>query len=262
MTSIRRARDHPPARAHDHGCRRRRFRCGEPARVSGDRPRPGGRHQDRAPHAAHWVPGAARRIRHDGRQHGRGRSQRRRRARSSGRADHRGQRQPRRRDPEGAEADRGGQGGLPDRRDQLRLGARDRRASRTARRSSISIPAPTPMRCAAATATAYMFHVEGCNTMYTKTIGLWQQRQGLIDGAKWYFLTADYAFGHDLYRVSSKFLRGERRDHPRQRHGADQHPRLQRLHPEDPSGGPGLRLPQPRGRRPDHLPQAVQRVRA
>jgi branched-chain amino acid transport system substrate-binding protein len=52
----------------------------------------------------------------------------------------------------------------------------------------------------------FMFHVEGCNTMYTKTIGLWQQRQGLIDGAKWYFLTADYAFGHDLYRVSSRFL--------------------------------------------------------
>jgi branched-chain amino acid transport system substrate-binding protein len=52
----------------------------------------------------------------------------------------------------------------------------------------------------------YMFHVEGCNTMYTKTIGIWQQRQGLIKGAKWYFLTADYAFGHDLYRVSSRFL--------------------------------------------------------
>ena len=52
----------------------------------------------------------------------------------------------------------------------------------------------------------HMFHVEGCNTMYTKTIGLWQQSQGMIDGAKWYFLTADYAFGHDLYRVSSRFL--------------------------------------------------------
>jgi branched-chain amino acid transport system substrate-binding protein len=52
----------------------------------------------------------------------------------------------------------------------------------------------------------FMFHVEGCNTMYTKTIGLWQKRQGMIDGAKWYFLTADYAFGHDLYRVSSRFL--------------------------------------------------------
>jgi branched-chain amino acid transport system substrate-binding protein len=52
----------------------------------------------------------------------------------------------------------------------------------------------------------YMFHVEGCNTMYTKTIGHWQQSKNLIKGAKWYMLTADYAFGHDLYRVSSRFL--------------------------------------------------------
>ena len=52
----------------------------------------------------------------------------------------------------------------------------------------------------------YLFHVEGCNTMYTKTIGLWQAREGKIKGGRWYFLTADYAFGHDLHRVSSKFL--------------------------------------------------------
>ena len=52
----------------------------------------------------------------------------------------------------------------------------------------------------------YMFHVEGGNTMYTKTIGTWQKEHNLIKGAKWYFLTADYAFGHDLYRVSSRFL--------------------------------------------------------
>lgn len=52
----------------------------------------------------------------------------------------------------------------------------------------------------------YMFHIEGCNTMYTKTIGTWQKQQNLIKGARWYFLTADYAFGHDLYRVSSRFL--------------------------------------------------------
>lgn len=52
----------------------------------------------------------------------------------------------------------------------------------------------------------YLFHVEGSNTMYTKTIGRWQERQGKIKGGRWYFLTADYAFGHDLYRVSSKFL--------------------------------------------------------
>ena len=52
----------------------------------------------------------------------------------------------------------------------------------------------------------YMFHVEGSNTMYTKTIGTWQKEHDLIKGARWYFLTADYAFGQDLYRVSSKFL--------------------------------------------------------
>ena len=52
----------------------------------------------------------------------------------------------------------------------------------------------------------YMFHIEGSNTMYTKTIGTWQKDHKVISGAKWYFLTADYAFGHDLYRVSSRFL--------------------------------------------------------
>lgn len=52
----------------------------------------------------------------------------------------------------------------------------------------------------------FMFHVEGCNTMYTKTIGTWQKSKNLIRGAKWYMLTADYAFGHDLFRVSSRFL--------------------------------------------------------
>jgi branched-chain amino acid transport system substrate-binding protein len=52
----------------------------------------------------------------------------------------------------------------------------------------------------------YMFHIEGSNTMYTKTIGTWQLQQKLIKGARWAFLTADYAFGHDLYKVSSRFL--------------------------------------------------------
>jgi branched-chain amino acid transport system substrate-binding protein len=52
----------------------------------------------------------------------------------------------------------------------------------------------------------YMFHIEGCNTMYTKTIGSWQKSHNQISGKKWYFLVADYAFGHDLYKVSSRFL--------------------------------------------------------
>jgi branched-chain amino acid transport system substrate-binding protein len=53
----------------------------------------------------------------------------------------------------------------------------------------------------------YMFHIEGCNTMYTKTIGTWQKAENKIKGAKWYMLTADYAFGHDLYNVSSRFVK-------------------------------------------------------
>ena len=52
-----------------------------------------------------------------------------------------------------------------------------------------------------------MFHIEGCNTMYTKTIGTWQKAENKIKGARWYMLTADYAFGHDLFRVSTKFLK-------------------------------------------------------
>ncbi len=52
----------------------------------------------------------------------------------------------------------------------------------------------------------YMFHIEGSNTMYTKTIGTWQKYHNLLKGARWYFLTADSPFGHDLYRVSSRFL--------------------------------------------------------
>ncbi len=52
----------------------------------------------------------------------------------------------------------------------------------------------------------FMFHVEGCNTMYTKTIGTWQKAENKIRGARWYMLTADYAFGHDLFRVSTRFL--------------------------------------------------------
>jgi len=51
----------------------------------------------------------------------------------------------------------------------------------------------------------YTFHVECNNTMFVKTIGRWLVRERKI--TRWYFLTADYAFGHDLYRVSSQFLK-------------------------------------------------------
>lgn len=51
-----------------------------------------------------------------------------------------------------------------------------------------------------------MFHVECANSMYVHTCGRALSQQGMVKGKKWYFLTADYAFGHDLTRVARNFL--------------------------------------------------------
>jgi len=52
----------------------------------------------------------------------------------------------------------------------------------------------------------YMFHVESQNSMYVKTVGRSFLRDGLVKGKKWYSLTADYAFGHDLLKVAKMFM--------------------------------------------------------
>ncbi|MDB5412287.1 MAG: transporter substrate-binding protein [Rubritepida sp.] len=52
----------------------------------------------------------------------------------------------------------------------------------------------------------FMFHVEGQNSMYVKTVGRALVEGGLIRGKRSYALTADYAFGHDLLRVARRFL--------------------------------------------------------
>jgi branched-chain amino acid transport system substrate-binding protein len=52
----------------------------------------------------------------------------------------------------------------------------------------------------------YMFHVESQNSMYVKTVGRSFLRDNLIKGKRWYSLTADYAFGHDLLRVAKRFM--------------------------------------------------------
>src|SRR4051812_49144447 len=52
----------------------------------------------------------------------------------------------------------------------------------------------------------YMFHIESQNSMYVKTCGRSLLAQGLVRGKKWFSLTADYAFGHDLLRVAKKFM--------------------------------------------------------
>ncbi len=52
----------------------------------------------------------------------------------------------------------------------------------------------------------HMFHVESQNSMYVKTCGRSLMAQGLVKGRKWFSLTADYAFGHDLLRVAKRFM--------------------------------------------------------
>jgi branched-chain amino acid transport system substrate-binding protein len=52
----------------------------------------------------------------------------------------------------------------------------------------------------------YMFHIESQNSMYVKTVGRSFLKSGLVTGKKWYSLTADYAFGHDLLKVAKRFM--------------------------------------------------------
>jgi branched-chain amino acid transport system substrate-binding protein len=54
----------------------------------------------------------------------------------------------------------------------------------------------------------YMFHVEHQNSMYVKSCGRSLMSQGLVKGKKWFSLTADYAFGHDLLKVAKRFMEG------------------------------------------------------
>lgn len=52
----------------------------------------------------------------------------------------------------------------------------------------------------------FMFHVEAQNTMMVRTAGRALLEKGLVKDKKYYALTADYAFGHDLLRQAKKFL--------------------------------------------------------
>jgi len=52
----------------------------------------------------------------------------------------------------------------------------------------------------------FMFHIEAANSMYVEGVGNYLLRDNLVKGKKWYTLTADYAFGHDLARVARGFL--------------------------------------------------------
>jgi branched-chain amino acid transport system substrate-binding protein len=52
----------------------------------------------------------------------------------------------------------------------------------------------------------YMFHTEAANTMYVYAAGQALLRDGMVRGKKWYSLTADYAFGHDLLKAAKRFM--------------------------------------------------------
>lgn len=50
----------------------------------------------------------------------------------------------------------------------------------------------------------YVFSSEGSNTQYVSAIATWLIQQPKLK--TWYFLTSDYAFGHDLLKVSQKLM--------------------------------------------------------
>ena len=52
----------------------------------------------------------------------------------------------------------------------------------------------------------FMFHTEAANSMYVGAEGHALLRDGMVKGRKWYSLTADYAFGHDLLKVAKRFM--------------------------------------------------------
>ncbi len=52
----------------------------------------------------------------------------------------------------------------------------------------------------------FMFHIEAANSMMVTAVGNYLKAEKLIQGKKWYSLTADYAFGHDLFKVAKKFV--------------------------------------------------------
>lgn len=54
-----------------------------------------------------------------------------------------------------------------------------------------------------------MFHTEAQNVMYVNGEGQYFLSQGLVKDKKWYMLSADYAFGHDLRKAALAFVERE-----------------------------------------------------
>jgi ABC-type branched-subunit amino acid transport system substrate-binding protein len=108
----------------------------------------------------------------------------------------------------------------------------------------------------------YMFHIESQNSMYVKTCGRSLMAQGLVKGKKWFSLTADYAFGHDLLRVAKRFMSANGGDFAADKLVPTDATDFSPAAAGDPQcqARPGDFQP---GRQPDHqLPQAVLGIRA
>src|SRR3954447_11489035 len=52
----------------------------------------------------------------------------------------------------------------------------------------------------------YIFHIEAANSMYVQAVGQYLLKENQVKGKRWYSLTADYAFGHDLLKVAKAFM--------------------------------------------------------
>ena len=52
----------------------------------------------------------------------------------------------------------------------------------------------------------FLFHIEAANSMMVQTVGNYLKQSNMIAGKKWYMLTADYAFGHDLAKVAKAYV--------------------------------------------------------
>ena len=103
-------------------------------------------------------------------------------------------------------ADRARQGRRDRRRDQLGVGTRDRAGRAAQQDLCSSTPAAIRTSCAASRATATCFTPRPPTACTSARPGQALLRDGMVKGKKWYSLTADYAFGHDLLKVAKRFM--------------------------------------------------------
>lgn len=54
----------------------------------------------------------------------------------------------------------------------------------------------------------FVFSTEACNTQYVSAIANWLIKERRV--RRWYFITSDYAFGHDLLRLARKHLQANK----------------------------------------------------